>query len=254
MASIYEIEILNKFGEEDIYVDFLIHDRILGKTAHCCNWYDGDEARTNIEIIEDIYKERENWFKLPKTTELSDITYSIFKDLCQSEDSMLWIDNDYSRELYNLNIEENIQILKLDIQKFHLDDYIEFDGNDIITVYGGLQTLFNDNRELGDYKRNLKIHFVSKDFILEKIDLMYRKNESGYDLVIFQNEDKFFAIDDTTGRCSIKVFDSLDIAAMWLLDGKLSISEYKKLDNPGFIQSYIVDETKGLRMENSCEL
>lgn len=254
MASIYEVEILNKWGEQDIYVDFLIHDRILGKTAHCCNWYDGNEERTDIEIIEDIYNDGEKWFKLPKTTDLSDITYSIFEDLCQSENDMLWIDDEYSFDLYNLNTEENIQILKSDIKKFHLENYIEFDGNDNITIYGGLQTVFNDNRELRNYKSSLKIHFVSKDFVLEKFDLMYRKNESGYDLVIFPSEDKFLAIDDTTGRCYTKVFDSLDTAAIWLLDGKLSISEYKRLDNPEFIQSCIVDETKDLKMEDSCEL
>ncbi len=250
----YEVEILNKWGENDIYVDFLIHDRILGKAAHCCNWYDGNEERTDIEIIEDIYNDGEKWFELPKTSELSDITYSIFEELCQTDSSMLWIDDEYSFELYHLNTEENLQILKFDIKKFHLESYIEFDGNDNITIYGGLQTLFDDNRENEEYKSDIKIHLVSKDYVLENFDLMNGKSNSQYDLIIFQDKERFFAIDDTICSCKTKVCNSLETAATWLLDGKLSVREYKKLNDFDYFKNYIIDETTNLKSEDLYEL
>lgn len=254
MASIYEVEILNKWGEEYTYVDFLIHDRILGKTAHCCNWYDGNEDRTDIEILEDIYNDGDKWFQLPKTSELSDITYSIFEDLCQTDNDMLWIEDEDDYELYGLDKKENMQKLKSDIKKFHLEECIEFDGNGVITIFGGLQTLFDDNRETEEYKSNLKIHLVSKEYVLEKFDLLNKINESKYELVIFPSEERFLAIDDSIGKCYAKAFDSIEEAAIWLLDGKISIGEYKKLGNPEYIQSYISDERNDLKVGDVCEL
>lgn len=68
---------------------------------------------------------------------------------------MLWIDDEDTKEDYEIYLNNNLEKLKTDIKKFHLENYFEIDINDNITVYGGLQTAFNDDislKELDKYK------------------------------------------------------------------------------------------------------
>lgn len=161
MSDRYVVKILNRWGTSETYVDFLIYDQEELKIAHCCNWYDGDLELTNDEIIEDILKDASEWFKLPKTSTLSDITYFIYQSLCQSENDMLYIDEN-AMENFSIN-SETLKELETDIKKYNLQDYFEYQDRMII-VYGGLQTAFNDDRNL-NIESN-KDYFINNDLEL----------------------------------------------------------------------------------------
>lgn len=155
--SKYNINILNVWGDEiDLYVDFIIENKETNEFAHCCDWYDKSVNKIDREWLKrQLYNNPEQYFKIPKTSELNYITYNIFKDLCQSENDMLWIDDKDAKEDYEIYLNNNLEKLKTDIKKFHLEDYFDIDINNNITVYGGLQTVFNDDislKELDKYK------------------------------------------------------------------------------------------------------
>lgn len=58
-------------------------------------------------------KDIDKWFQLLKISELSDITYSIFEDLCQTDNDMLWIEDEDSSEFYGLDKEENMLLQQI---------------------------------------------------------------------------------------------------------------------------------------------
>ena len=76
VSNRYEIEILNKWGESETYVDFLIFDKQNNELAHCCNWYDGDIEPTETEILEEkIIEKDDHWCNKP----ISELKFSKHK-------------------------------------------------------------------------------------------------------------------------------------------------------------------------------
>lgn len=149
----YEYKILNCWSDnDDLYVDYIVRDNSRHIQVHTCTLFDNNDFKSDttkddleqklINVLKENYGAE---YTLPKTSELNDITYKIFKELCQSDNNMLWIEDQDDYEYYKLN-EINYQLLKQDIDKYNLEDYFDI-SRDNITVYGGLQCCFNDDRE-----------------------------------------------------------------------------------------------------------
>ncbi len=149
----YKYEILNYWNDNnDVYVDYVITNNNTKEKAHACTIFDFNDIDMNIEtdkaedyLINNIKKQNKIGyeFDLPKTSQLHKITYDIYKELCNSENDMLYIEDNDDFELYNLN-RETYKLLCEDIKKYNLDDYFMQTGETLV-VYGGLQCCFNDD-------------------------------------------------------------------------------------------------------------
>lgn len=148
----YNYELLNYWNDhDDLYVDYIVTNEDTDEKAHACTLLNTDMienyiSRTDIddELISIISKYNGKEFNLPKTSQLNEVTYNIFKDICQSDNNMLWIEYSDEFEYYGIT-NETYELLKQDIEKYSLQDYFELSRNNI-TVYGGLQCCFNDDR------------------------------------------------------------------------------------------------------------
>lgn len=149
----YKYSIINYWQDNnDLYVDYtVINDK---EQAHVCSLFDindlntyksGSQEEITNELIGLLSKNNGKEFTLPKTSELNRITYDIYKELCQSDNNMLYIDDEDDLEQFNLNTKTYLYLCD-DIEKFNLRDYFSIEDNMLI-VYGGLQCCFNDDRE-----------------------------------------------------------------------------------------------------------
>lgn len=152
--SKYKYQVLNSWNDaDDLYVDYIVTNKRTKKEAHACillKTDDIDDYISNEDIGYDLEKrlkkEKGNAFKLPKTSEISEVLYNIFKEICQSENNMLYIKDDSDLENLGINL-ETCEILCDDINKYKLNDYFEMQDETLV-VYGGLQCCFNDDREV----------------------------------------------------------------------------------------------------------
>lgn len=131
----YDIEILNDFSKYHV----------------CIPLEEGRESSLDSYLARNI----EALKNLPKTSDLNKLTYDIYLNVCESDSNMYFIDTkeDLEDEEYTLN---DLKLLEEDIKKYHLEDVITINDNDIlITGYGDLQCMFNDDlsflEELNDY-------------------------------------------------------------------------------------------------------
>ena len=151
----YSYKILNYWNDNgDVYVDYLVKNTKTNDKAHACALFNINDIDTSIEtdkaeeyLINTIIKNKEKGyeFKLPKTSQINKITYDIFRELCNSENNMLYIENNDDFEQFNLNY-ETYKLLCNDIEKYNLQDYFMQTG-EMLIVYGGLQCCFNDDRD-----------------------------------------------------------------------------------------------------------
>ena len=250
VSNRYEIEILNKWGESETYVDFFIFDKQNNELAHCCNWYDGDIEPTETEILEDLYKDADKWFKLPKTSLISERLFLIFSDICQSENDMLYIEDDDQFKYYDINPITYKQLCN-EIDKYKLNDYFEARGEEII-VYGGLQCAFNDDREMLISKG--KVYLVNNDYLNKNVDLYNKENGGPYDLLILKENDVYVAIDDSYGECFVEEFENLEQATYWLLDNGASAEDVRRMNLPSYIKKFVIDTTLNKEEDKNYEL
>lgn len=213
--NVYSVNVLNSWGDiKEYYVDFIITNNLNGRTARCCDWFDDDYNNyNNSEVINRILNISEKWFELPKTSQINDITYKLFKEICNSDNNTIHIDKKDYIDFYNLT-DENINLLKTDIIRFNLKDYIDFTSDKII-IYGGFQTAFNDDRKVE--RRNEKI---MRD---EKIVNMIKKRYPvGTRIKLNYMEDKYSVPSGTCGTVDY-VDDEGQIGMKWDNGSTLSL-------------------------------
>lgn len=158
----YEYNILNYWkDQDDLYVNYIVNDKITNSSVNTINYYnvydiDIDYNTVSIETIENnlykLIKENNGMeFKLPKVSELSRLLKYVYDYVCESESNMCHIDYQEWEELKEEEEdfdEEHFNILKSEIDKYNLDDYISIDSEEYkICAYGGLQCCFNDDRD-----------------------------------------------------------------------------------------------------------
>lgn len=161
--NIYQYELLNYWNDsDDLYVNYIIEDKTSNNRANVIVYYNTSDIGCDyntayekeiIDLLLKLIKENDGKeFKLPKVSDLSPLLKYVYDCVCSSESNMCHIDyNDWEevKEDYDF-IEEDIAILKKEIDKYNLDDYITIDDGEYkICGYGGLQCCFNDDRDKG---------------------------------------------------------------------------------------------------------
>lgn len=159
----YQYELLNYWNDQDdLYVNYVVEDLESGTKANVINYYNTsdigcDYNTASIEEINnsllDLIKNSDGWeFRIPKVSELSPLLKYIYDFVCESESNMCHIDYMEWEELKEDHdfLDEDINTLNNEIQKYNLDDYITVEDREYkICGYGGLQCCFNDDRDKG---------------------------------------------------------------------------------------------------------
>ena len=157
----YKYNILNYWNDaDDLYVNYIVEDTQTKQTANAIDIYNTSDLSCDYNIsseeeieksLKKLLKENEGIeFKLPKASELSPLLQYIYDFICESDSNMCHIDYNDWEELKEEHdfIEEDINTLKKEIEKYNLYDYIIVDDGEYkICGYGGLQCFVNDDRE-----------------------------------------------------------------------------------------------------------
>lgn len=160
--SVYKYDILYYWDDvEYLYVDYLVTNYKNGSQARAIECFELSElkidyhADSSEEIEEKLLKslqEKEGAeFSAPKASELSLLLQYVYDFVCESESNMCHIDYDDWEELKKENdfSEEDINTLREEIKKYHLDNCITLDDSEYkICGYGELQCCFNDDRRV----------------------------------------------------------------------------------------------------------
>lgn len=104
----------------------------------------------NIEDVEDfIYQDFDEYLKLPKVSKCSKLLQKVYDNVCESTASISHITKEDWNNHYTKFNEKDIEKLKEDIKKYHLEDVITIDDDGYkIIGWGDLETRFNDDRKL----------------------------------------------------------------------------------------------------------
>lgn len=157
----YQYNILNYWNDEDdLYVNYIVEDTETKEKANAIDIYNTSDLSCDYNIsseeeieksLKELLKENDGIeFKLPKASELSPLLRYIYDYICESDSNMCHIDYNEWEELKEEHdfIEEDINTLKKEIEKYNLYDYIIVDDGEYkICGYGGLQCFVNDDRE-----------------------------------------------------------------------------------------------------------
>ena len=122
-------------------------------------------------FIDLITNDFDYYLKLPNISNCSKLLQSVYDDVCSSDSSMCYIDENDWEDFYSDDYtEKDIKNLENEIKKYNLEDVIGInEGEYKIIGYGDLETRFNDDRNLQKY--------VIKDMNIE--------NTGGYVMVYF---------------------------------------------------------------------
>lgn len=158
--SKYQYKILSYWNNaDDLYVNYIVEDTETKNTVNAIEYYNTSDLSCdyNSSSVEDIIvslteliKENNGLeFNLPKVSEASPLLKYVYDYVCESDADMCHIDYNDWEELKEDEefIDEDINTLKKEIDKYNLHSYITLDdGEYMICGYGGLQCCFNDDR------------------------------------------------------------------------------------------------------------
>lgn len=158
--SKYQYSVLNYWNDgDDLYVNYIVENTETKQKANAIEYYDTSDIECDYNTASEAEIEKalttlleENdgiEFKLPKASELSPLLRYIYDRVCESEDNMCHIDYNDWEELKEEEdfLEEDINVLEQEIEKYNLHDYITLDDGEYkICGYGGLQCFVNDDR------------------------------------------------------------------------------------------------------------
>lgn len=100
----------------------------------------------------------EEYLKLPKISKCSKLLQKVYDNVCQSTASICYISKeDWNKYYKNFN-DKDIEKLKEDIKKYHLEDVVTIDNHGFkIVGWGDLETRFNDDRKLEKNKNKDRV-------------------------------------------------------------------------------------------------
>lgn len=104
-----------------------------------------------IEIFKNmIYENFDKYKKLPKLSKCSELLKEIYDEVCNSDSSMCYIDDDDWKDLYaDRYNDKDVEKLKEEVKQYKLDDIITFnEGEYKILGFGNLEISFNDDRKI----------------------------------------------------------------------------------------------------------
>src|SRR5574344_2564894 len=119
------------------------------KVANVIVSFEEDENwKNNQDEYKDFIKANyEDFINLPKLSKCSKLMQEIYDNVCQSEATMCHItDDDWKEDYADRYSNKDIEKLKEEVKKYHLDDVISFDNSEYkIVGWGDLETSFNDD-------------------------------------------------------------------------------------------------------------
>lgn len=122
------------------------------------------EGFVNKAIKSLLFNNFDSYLKLPVISKCSKLLQSIYDCVCESDVSMCHITDKDWEDYYSIYYsDDDIEMLKKEIKKYHLDDVIGLnDAEYKIVGYGDLETKFNDDRNLelsneGDFSSNSEV-------------------------------------------------------------------------------------------------
>ena len=138
----YNYEVLRDWIDDDLhYYDLKITENY---NKHYVCVHINEEKEENLESY--LEENFQTLISLPKTTELSNLTYEIFDFVSSSDSDMCFIEDLHELEQMGYT-SDDLEDLLNDIKKYNLEDIITINENDcLITGYGDLQCSFNDDR------------------------------------------------------------------------------------------------------------
>ena len=163
MKERYDYKIQNQWEDDyTLYVNYIVKDNNTMEEANViedvpiCDlqFSIGKCSKEELEdkLLELVKKNNGLEFTLPKVSELSPLLQYIYDFVCESESNMChidYVDWEQLKEEQNF-LEEDVNLLKKEIKKYYLSDYITLEDNEYkICGYGGLQSCFNDDRNKG---------------------------------------------------------------------------------------------------------
>lgn len=91
-----------------------------------------------------------NYLYLPKISKCSKLLKEIYDNVCESDATMCHITNeDWKNDYADRYTNKDIENLKKEVKKYHLEDVITFDDREYkIVGWGNLEISFNDDRKL----------------------------------------------------------------------------------------------------------
>lgn len=91
--------------------------------------------------------------RLPKLSQCSKLLNYIYEEISNSDSDMCFITDEDYKEISNICGDNAIEILKAEVKKYHLDNYISFDYDDCkIIAYGDLKLKVNNDIDLTETK------------------------------------------------------------------------------------------------------
>ena len=148
-----EVEIIAIWSRD--FGDFGVNAILYQHNIPVANIADSFEIENNgksIYLVTKIknlmYKNFEQYTKLPKVSNCSKILQDVYDGVYSSDSEMCHIDyegwNDFYNEEYS---KDDIDFLKKEVKKYGLEEVLEIDtGEYLVLGYGDLITLFNDDR------------------------------------------------------------------------------------------------------------
>ncbi len=114
---------------------------------------DKKDLEMNYELIEQTFKNKiynnfDYYIRLPKISNYSKILQTIYDIVCESNSNMCHITDEEFKEYYAEDYDKDFEILEKEIEELGLENTIELGGEYKIASYGGLETMFNDDRNL----------------------------------------------------------------------------------------------------------
>ena len=109
-----------------------------------------DELNNLSKFKKLVYTGYERFLKLPKISKCSSLLQEIYDEVCSSENSMCYITKEDWNEFYaDRYTKEDINKLKKEVKKYHLEKVITFNDDEyMILGYGNLEMSFNDDRKI----------------------------------------------------------------------------------------------------------
>lgn len=161
--NIYEYNILNYWNDQDdLYVNYTIENINTKEKANVisyyntsdldCNYNTSSDEEINRSLLNLIKQNNGLEFTIPKVSEISPLLTYLYDYVSESESNMCHIDYEDWRDLKENNdfTDEDINLLRKEVEKYNLLDYITIDDGEYqICCYGGLQCAFNDDRQRG---------------------------------------------------------------------------------------------------------
>lgn len=169
-----------------------------------------DEIKNAIAIL--VLRDFDNYATLPTISKVSDLLKEIYDSIRQSESGMCFITYDDWKECFAEDYtNDDIEVLKAEIKKYGLEDYITFDDGDCkIMGFTDLETAFIDDRK-EPVKEMTALEFLNEEKEMIKHNIycyadgnFISKAKKGYEKEFAREQQKLIIVEKLINEERIK--------------------------------------------------